>query len=231
MAASISFPAFRWASDHGLLVVLGDDASANSRERVLAALDSLDAARIQALANLHPAYASILVTFDPRRGPPEAFEESVRRAVRAASAAPPPCPRLVEIPVCYEGEFALDLDEVARAHGLGSEEVARLHATPEYVVHFLGFVAGFPYLSGLPEQLATPRLPVPRRRVPAGSVAIGGSQAGIYPFPTPGGWRVLGRTPLTLFRADHEPPALLAPRDRVRFVAIGAAEFRSLAKR
>jgi len=228
VASSAPLPEIVWASDHALLVRIGEDASLVTHEKVRGALESLARASLPGVRDLHPAYASILITFDPLAIEPERLRARVAAAVGSSAAAPSTKVRLVEIPVCYEREFAPDLEDVARAHGLSTEEVVRLHASAEYVVHFLGFVAGFPYLGGLPDALATPRLPIPRRRVPAGSVAIAGSQAGIYPFPTPGGWRILGRTPETLFRADREPPALLAPGDRVRFAPVDADEFRAL---
>jgi inhibitor of KinA len=137
--------------------------------------------------------------------------------------------RRVEVPVCYDEDLAPDLRDVARHVGLSADEVVRLHAGATYVVRFLGFSPGFPYLAGLPERLAMPRLERPRVRVPAGSVAIAGGQAGVYPQATPGGWRVVGRTPLRLFDADREPPALLRMGDLVRFVPVPRARFDALA--
>ena len=133
--------------------------------------------------------------------------------------------RLVEIPVCYAPEFAPDLAEVARQAQLANAEVVRRHSAVEYVVQCIGFTPGFPYLGGLPPELVTPRRARPRSHVPAGSVAIGGSQAGIYPLPSPGGWNVIGRTPLQLFSVKREEPALLRAGDRVRFHPISAEEF------
>lgn len=133
--------------------------------------------------------------------------------------------RFVEIPVCYDGEFGPDLADVARHTGLSVEEVIARHSAVEYRVHCLGFAPGFPYLGGLPPELATPRRATPRQGVPAGSVAIGGAQTGIYPQSSPGGWNVIGRTPLRLFDADREPPALLKAGDRVRFRPITRGEF------
>jgi KipI family sensor histidine kinase inhibitor len=142
----------------------------------------------------------------------------------------PPSPEapIVEIPVCYEGEDnAPDLADVARRAGLGIEETIRRHAEPVYRVRFLGFMPGFPYLDGLDPALAAPRLDTPRTRVPAGSVAIGGIHAGIYPFATPGGWRIVGRTPLRLYDPVRDARALLGIGDRVRFVPISSAELRA----
>jgi KipI family sensor histidine kinase inhibitor len=135
----------------------------------------------------------------------------------------PAMARLVEIPVCYGGDFGPDLDALADHARLGAEEVVERHAGAMYTVAMLGFAPGFPYLFGLDPALHMPRRASPRTRVPAGSVAIGGAQTGIYPSELPGGWQLIGRTPLVLFDADRDPPSLLMPGDRVRFVAIDAA--------
>lgn len=128
-------------------------------------------------------------------------------------------PRLIEIPVHYGGEFGEDLFEVAKFHNTTAEDIIRRHTEPTYTVFMIGFQPGFPYLNGLPENLHTPRRDVPRTKVPAGSVGIGGSQTGIYPFTSPGGWQLLGRTELPLFNIQHNPPTLLSAGDNVRFVA------------
>lgn len=221
---------YRWDSDHGLLVSFGEEVSPEAHRRVMGALAALRVARIPGVLDLHPAYASVLITFDPLAVPPERLEEEARRLLESAVLPEKQERRLVEIPVCYEPEFGPDLEEVARLHDLTVGELARIHGSADYTVSFLGFVPGFPYLAGMPERIATPRLPVPRRSVPPGSVAIGGTQTGIYPFATPGGWRIVGRTPLRIFGADREPPTLLAPGDGVRFVPISAGEFRALAR-
>jgi inhibitor of KinA len=133
--------------------------------------------------------------------------------------------RTMEVPVCYETGFALDLDEVARHAGVHRKEVIDLHCGAEYRVHCVGFTPGFPFLSGLPEKLATPRRAVPRKEIPAGSVAIGRTQTGIYPLKSPGGWNVIGRTPMCLFDPKKNPPALLRAGDHVRFHAITREQF------
>jgi inhibitor of KinA len=133
--------------------------------------------------------------------------------------------RTVEIPVCYDPKFALDLEHVARHAQISPSEVVELHSAADYRVHCLGFTPGFPYLAGLPKKLATPRRVTPRKEIPGGSVAIGGAQAGIYPQRSPGGWNVIGRTPLRLFDPQKDPPALLRSGDRVRFRPIKQDEF------
>jgi inhibitor of KinA len=142
---------------------------------------------------------------------------------RASGAAVKP--RLIEVPVCYDAEFAPDLETVAQHCGLAPNEVVARHAAARYGVRCVGFTPGFPFLGGLPSQLATPRRKSPRTAVPAGSVAIGGPQTGIYPLRSPGGWNIIGRTPLRLFDVTREPAALLRAGDRVRFVSIGREEF------
>jgi inhibitor of KinA len=128
--------------------------------------------------------------------------------------------------VCYGGEFGPDLDEVAELHSITAAQAIELHASTHYLVYFLGFAPGFAYLGELPEALATPRLTMPRRSVPAGSVGIAGSQTGVYPISTPGGWRLLGRTPLAMFRPERAQMSLLSIGDHVRFVPISREQFR-----
>jgi inhibitor of KinA len=135
-----------------------------------------------------------------------------------------------EIPVCYDGEFAPDIADVARVSGLADAEVIRRHSGSVYRVNCVGFIAGFPFLSGLPSELATPRRAVPRKEVPAGSVGIGGAQTGIYPRSSPGGWNLIGRTPMRLFDVQHDPPTILQAGDRVRFREISREEFDAFAK-
>ena len=133
-----------------------------------------------------------------------------------------------EIPVCYDLEFAIDLERVARHAQISPGEVVTLHGAAQYRVNCIGFTPGFPYLTGLPNKLATPRHAVPRKEIPAGSVAIGGAQAGIYPQKSPGGWNIIGRTPLRLFDPQRDPPALLQTGDQVRFRKITREEFQAL---
>jgi KipI family sensor histidine kinase inhibitor len=207
----------RPASDRSLLVSFGQEISEESRHRV--AKLSRGLGEIRGILNLHPAYSSLLVDFDPRLlGRAEL--EALLRELAATGGGADAVERTLEIPVRYGGEYGPDLEDVARHTGLSAERVVELHASAEYLVYFLGFSPGFPYLGGLPAQLATPRLAAPRTRVPGGSVAIGGSQTGIYPMDSPGGWRIIGRTPLRLFDAGASPPALLAIGDRVRFTPI-----------
>ena len=217
-----ALPRFLAASDDALLVRFGTEISVAHHRRVRGLTAVLDLAALPAVRNLHPAYASLLIRFDPLRTDHAELETVVRGLVDQAEA--PAAPRTIEIPVCYGGEFGPDLAAVAEHCRLEPQEVIARHSAPEYLVYFLGFAPGFPYLGGLDAALATPRLPAPRTRVPAGSVAIGGAQTGVYPVATPGGWRIIGRTPLRLFESERAEPASVRMGDQVRFVPIGAAE-------
>lgn len=209
----------RPASDRSLLVSFGDEISMEAHRQVRAFVKALQDSSAGIL-NIHPAFASVLIDFDPRRVSHQQMEALVRERMAAAPEAESLETRTVEIPVSYGGAFGPDLGDVAQHAGLTPARVVELHASASYLVYFLGFSPGFPYLGGLPVELATPRLATPRKLVPAGSVAIGGSQTGIYPMESPGGWRIIGRTELRLFDPEADPPALLRMGDYVRFTAI-----------
>ena len=217
--------------EQGLVVELGDtiDPEVNAWVHRLAAVVRTEA--LAGVTELVPTYRSLLIIFDPLCITRiELTERITRLAAPVESAAlPGAASRVVRVPVCYGGEFGPDLEFVARHAGLSIDEVIALHAAREYPVYLLGFTPGFPYLGGLDPLLATPRLDSPRARIPAGSVAIGGVQTGIYPVESPGGWRLVGRTPLRLFDPRRPAPFLLAPGDGLRFVPIADAAFDAIA--
>jgi len=221
---------FQWASDQSLLVYFGQKITVQAHQQVRKLLRLLELEPIAGVRNLHPAYCSLLVKFDGLRLRHDEVEAILRRYLERLEEIKLPEPRLVEIPVCYGEEFGPDLAEVCAIHGLTPAQAIELHASAEYLVYFLGFVPGFAYLGELPEALVTPRLAVPRRRVPAGSVGIAGNQTGVYPFSTPGGWRLIGRTPVAMFRDEREGLSLLSIGDRVRFAPISEARFGALEK-
>jgi inhibitor of KinA len=214
----MGLPTLIAASDHSLLVSFGQQVSIETHQHVLR-LSRLLQGRPE-LLNVHPGYCSVLISFDPRKIESAAVESMVREVLVRLASVPVPAARTVEVPVRYGGEDGPDLEEVARLHGMAAGEVVRIHSTAQYLVYFLGFSPGFPYLGGMPQAIATPRLATPRRLVPAGSVGIGGDHTGIYPVASPGGWRIIGRTPLEIFRADRDPLTLLQMGDYVRFVAL-----------
>ena len=204
-------------------------------DAVLAATRYLEAAAIPGVIEMAPAYTTIGVFFDPTRieaatpddSPFDVLEARIQSILSAAAFENESerATQVIEVPVCYESEFALDLADVAAHTGLSQDEVIRRHRSATYRVSCVGFTPGFPYLSGLPAELATPRRATPRTEIPAGAVAIGGAQTGIYPRKSPGGWNVIGRTPLSLFDVQRKPPALFRAGDQIRFRQISREEF------
>jgi KipI family sensor histidine kinase inhibitor len=209
------------ASDRSLKVSFGAAIDPAASRRVLRLLRRLDAAPLDGIVDASPAYASVLVRFDPLRLDHPAAATHIRRLLADLDDEPLPPPRLVTIPARYGGADGPDLDDLARGAGLSPADVVRLHSSTIYQVHFLGFSPGFAYMGTVPEAIAASRLESPRRSVPAGSVGIAGTQTGIYPCATPGGWRLIARTDLRLFDPGRRPMSLLEIGDQVRFVPEG----------
>jgi len=205
------------ASDQSLLVTVGEEIAPSVHERLRKLLYLLEKERLPAVGNLHPAYCSLLIRFNSLATTHEELEGDLAPLLARLEEVALPEPREIEIPLHYGGEFGPDMAELAEMHSMTPAQVAEMHSSAVYTAYFLGFTPGFAYLGGLPEALATPRLPVPRRSVPVGSVGIAGNQTGIYPSSTAGGWRLIGRTPVPLFRPAEQPMSLLAVGDRVRF--------------
>lgn len=215
-----------------LLLRFGEGLDPAINARVHAAAFALRTAHLPGLVDIAPAYATLALHYDPAawldangRHPWRNFEAAVRAVLTAPPAQETVEPRIVEIPVCYGDDYGPDLDALASHAKLATSGVIARHTAATYTVAMLGFAPGFPYLLGLDPALHMPRRASPRTRVPAGSVAVGGAQTGIYPSELPGGWHLIGRTPAALFDARRDPPSLLMPGDRVRFVAIDAATF------
>jgi inhibitor of KinA len=219
---------FQPASDQSLLLYFGRHITLDAHLGIRKLLHLLEMEPVPGIRNLHPAYCSLLVDFDALKLSHAALEAILRSYIGRFNTLTLPNPRECEIPTCYGGEFGPDLNEAAALRGMTPAQVVELHASVTYVVYFLGFVPGFAYLGELPEALATPRLASPRRSTPPGSVGIAGNQTGIYPFATPGGWRLIGRTPLAMFRPDRKNISFLSIGDRVRFAPISVARFAAL---
>ena len=220
-----NYAQFRDASDQSLLVTFGETIAPKTLQSVMKLLHLLQAEPLPAIRNLHPAYSSMLIQFDPLQIDHGELRTKLASYLARLEQVSLPKPREIEIPVCYGGEFGPDLQDVATMHGMTTKQAATLHCSPSYTVYFLGFAPGFAYLGGLPQEIASPRLETPRVKVPQGSVGIGGNQTGVYPFATPGGWRLIGRTPLAMFRSDRPRMSILQIGDHVRFRPISKEQF------
>ena len=221
--------------DQALIVEFGDRVDPALSAHIAAVAQRLRDSHPIGVFDIVPAYTTLALHYDPAAvgagtSPYEALAETVGTWLKTQSVETSPAGRVIEIPVCYGGAFGEDLEALARSRGLSADEVIAIHSGSHYYVHMLGFVPGFAYLGGLDARLATPRRDTPRPRVPAGSVAIAGEQTGVYPLDTPGGWQIIGRTPLQLFKPDALPPSLLSAGDTVRFVPISAQEFEARAE-
>ena len=219
--------------DRAVMITFGATIDEATHRLVRSASVRIDQRPPAGFVDQVPAFTSIAVHYDPliaaRGGTRTPYARVVADLTAALDGLTPeqlPPARVVEIPVCYGGALGPDLEDVASAHQMTSEEVVRIHTSANYLVYMVGFMPGFAYLGGLSPKLATPRRTTPRTAVPAGTVGIGGSQTGVYPLESPGGWNLIGKTPLAVFDIARPQPALLATGDRVRFRSITADEFR-----
>lgn len=222
-------PDFSPVGDSAVRVAFGTEISPAVNGNVRRFCRRLEMEPIWGVTEWVPGYAAVTVYYRPWAIRYDDLRGALEKHVQAGTDEPTLRARLAEIPVCYGGKWGPDLDEVAAAHDLTPAQVIARHTDASYLVYFLGFLPGFPYLGGLDPVLATPRRATPRPAVPAGSVGIAGAQTGIYPLETPGGWQVIGRTPLRLYDPDRQPPALLAAGNEVRFVPISDFRFEEIA--
>ena len=206
--------------DRAFLIEVEGGIDAETLERVRTMMARIEESRPAGVTDVVPAYASVTVHYEPLLSDAATMRAALEAVVQSPGPARPvPQPHTREIPVLYGGVNGPDLEDVAARCGLSPEEAIAIHSGATYTVHMIGFVPGFPYLGGLDTRLATPRRPTPRTLVPAGSVGIGGAQTGVYPIASPGGWHLIGRTPVRLFDASRDSPAWLRLGDRVRFIA------------
>ncbi|MCJ7596765.1 MAG: 5-oxoprolinase subunit PxpB [Desulfobacterales bacterium] len=217
-------PLFRTMGDRALLVEMGDEINPPVNRRVRALFLLLDHHHVEGLVEMVPSYRSLLIVFDPLKVTAVQLIDTINTIEKGLDPSLLPKPKLLKVPVVYGGSYGPDLEWMAAFHGLSPEEVIRLHAEPTYQVYMIGFMPGFPYMGEVPQALATPRREIPRTSVPQGSVAVAQRQTGIYPFTSPGGWRLLGWTPLELFDAQKQPPSLLEIGDFVKFIPVQEEE-------
>ena len=221
---------FRIAGDQGLLVEYGDgiDFEVNTKVRAMAIIMKQNTPK--GVIETIPTYRSLLLVYDPSITNLAKLQKELQKLEEQLEEIQIPPPDTVEIPVCYGEEFGPDIEFVAETHNLSVKEVIQLHSDPEYLIYMVGFTPGFPFLGGLSEKLHTPRLETPRTFVPQGSVGIANNQTGIYPVSSPGGWQLIGRSPIKLFAPERPNPFLYQAGDHIRFKPITLEEYSRLAK-
>ena len=217
-------PQFFPAGDMALVAELGDAISPAINRRVRSLTDALEQGSIPGVFDFLPTYRSVLVYYDPLITSSTEVESGIKRLLENAVAADTGARHIVHIPTLYGGDMGPDIAFVAEHSGLDEQEVVRIHSGADYLVYMMGFSPGFAYLGGLDERLATPRLQSPRTEIPPGAVGIAEAQTGVYPVASPGGWQLIGRTPVRLFDPTRERPVLLSAGDYVRFAPIDSQQ-------
>ena len=224
-------PRFLLAGDRGLLVEFGAVIDPEINRKVRQVFLVLEKMPIDGVTEVIPTYRSILIFYDPFQINPERLSEEILDRENKLDKWEMPPPEIIEIQVAYGGDFGPDLEFVAQHNGLTPEEVIQIHTSETYLIYMLGFTPGFPFLGGLSERIFTPRRENPRQLVPAGSVGIAKNQTGIYPIDSPGGWQLIGKTPIKLYDPTRSPPILLKPGNYLRFKGISKEEFQEIARR
>ena len=221
-------PQFLTGGDKSIFVEFGDAIDPELNRQVRQLMLAAEKAKIPGVIETVPTYRSLLVYFEPRQISAKKLRETLHSLTRQTVESELSKPKQIEIPTVYGGEYGPDLEFVAAHHNLSGPEVIQIHSGTPYLIYMIGFMPGFPYLGGMSPRIATPRLETPRTKIPAGSVGIAGTQTGIYPAESPGGWRLIGRTPLKLFDPEREPPALFQAGDYLTFISITPEKFLSI---
>jgi KipI family sensor histidine kinase inhibitor len=211
--------------DSSLLVEFGKEISPDINRKISATVQLLKEQHIEGVVDLIPAFCSLLINYDPRVISYEEISERIQAIIKLDAKAGEQKKKIYEIPVCYGGKYGPDIANIAEHAGLTEEEVIKIHSSRDYLIYMLGFLPGFCYLGGLDERIHTPRLANPRIKINAGSVGIGGSQTGIYPLDSPGGWQLMGMTPVKTYDPERETPILVEAGDYIRFVPIDEEEY------
>jgi inhibitor of KinA len=218
------------AGDKSLVVEFGNEISEVVNSKVRNLYVALNKYKVAGIEEITPTYRSLLIQYNPLVINLNTLQTKLMELENNLDKVEIPKPRIIEIPTLYGGEYGPDLNFVAEHNGITSEDVIKTHCSVDYLIYMLGFTPGFPYLGGMSEKIAAPRLSVPRAKIPAGSVGIAGKQTGIYPIESPGGWQLIGRTPLKLYDPKRKPPILLQAGDYIRFVPISIDEYNEIAE-
>jgi len=221
-------PIYLPTGDRALSIELGNAIAPEISARVRALYIAIEELAVPGVLELVPTYRAILVYYDPLLVTYAELVDHLEALEATQATAPPSAPRVVEIPTVYGGEYGPDLEHVSEHCGLPEDEVIRIHSGTDYLIYMMGFTPGFPYLGGMSDHIATPRLQTPRTIIPAGSVGIAEKQTGVYPTESPGGWQLIGRTPVRLFDPGREPPVMVEAGDYLRFVSVTENTFRQL---
>lgn len=224
-------PVCRLAGDKGFLVEFGDGIDPRINAQVRAMARAMEKNLPPGILEVIPTYRSLLFIYDPDLMDPDRLYKLVENLDDGRDELAAESVKVVEIPVCYGGEFGPDIGNVQKASGLTQEQVIQVHAAREYLIYMVGFTPGFAFLGGLDERLNTSRLNTPRMHVPKGSVGIANNQTGMYPIASPGGWQIIGRTPLNLFAPWKKDPFLYRAGDKIKFVPISESEYNRLAQK
>ena len=218
------------AGDSAVCVEFGNEISPEINKKIRAFKIAVEKSDIPGIVETVPTYRSLLVHYHPEVIGFQALTEKFDKLMGSLSSIPIPPPTVIEIPVLYGGEMGPDIENVAEHNHKTVEEVIKIHTSEEYLIYMIGFIAGFPYLGGMSKEIATPRLKSPRVKIEGGSVGIAGEQTGIYPVASPGGWQLIGRTPLKLYEADREKPVLLEAGQYIKFAAVTEEEYKKIEK-
>lgn len=217
------------SGDKGLVVEFSNEISEAANKKVRNLYLAIKKHSLKGINEMVPTYRSLLIQYNPIERDIDNLIKRLQEIEQSLDTIELPKPRVIEIPTAYGGAFGEDIDFVAEHNGISVEKVVNIHSSTDYLIYMLGFTPGFPYLGGMSEQIETPRLKTPRTKIPAGSVGIAGKQTGIYPIESPGGWQLIGRTPIRLYDAKRDTPIILHAGDYLRFMPIDEDEYKRIA--
>ncbi len=213
------------SGDSGLILEVSNEISKDANRKIRALSYWIEENNFEEIIEIIPTYTTVLVNYDPLKITYSQLATKLKDIGKYIDKIKLPPPEVIHVPVLYGGDYGLDLNYVAKHNGLTGDEVIDIHSSPNYLVYMIGFTPGFPYLGGMSKKIATPRLKVPREKIPGSSVGIAGNQTGIYPIDSPGGWQIIGRTPLKLFDPNRSPTVLLNAGQYIKFHPISKKEY------